>query len=79
MTAAQIAKVLGLTQIEVNYYYREWLDQSFYNENPILGLNIKVTSHDLIVKTWLDGIDFKIVEEDQHDLHSFWPENKSQT
>ena len=79
MTAAQIAKVLGLTQIEVNYHYREWLDQSFYKENPILGLNIKVTAHDLIVKTWLDGIDFKIIEEDQHDLHSFWPENQSQT
>ena len=48
MTAAQIAKALNISQIKVNYRYSEWLDGSFYAENPIPTLEIKIKEKEVI-------------------------------
>jgi hypothetical protein len=42
MTAAQIAKELGLAKIQVNYLYREWMSERIYESNPLEDINVAV-------------------------------------
>lgn len=54
MTAANIAKVLGIERIRVNHHFCEWMDKMFFEENPLP--NIMSRRPDLYPKE-------KIVEE----------------
>ena len=35
--------------------------------------------HDQLVKMFLDGIDFKVVDQESHDVDKFFPETKQET
>jgi hypothetical protein len=78
MTAAQIAKELGLSKITINHRLAEWLDESFYDNDPIKPLNLLNKSKDHLVATFLDGIDFEDSRYYFDEISKTYPENKKQ-
>ena len=40
-TAAETAKVLGLTSMKINYKLAEWMKGAFFTENPLSHLLIR--------------------------------------
>ncbi|CDW74263.1 UNKNOWN [Stylonychia lemnae] len=75
-TATEIAKALELNDMKLNYHYREWLDASFYTQNPLEILNVRIMSKDEIQEKISQGIDYNH-EDIPHDIKDFFPENKS--
>ena len=57
-TAAQVAKVLGIETIEIEYMVSEVLYTYLFEESPFSKLLINTKSHDYISKKYLDGISF---------------------
>lgn len=72
MTAAGIAKALGIQKIKVNYQYCELLAVDLYEECPLKDLTILNMEKSKVVSEYLEGIDYednKLYHEESKKLH----------
>ena len=78
MTAAGIAKVLGLPKIFVNHNFCEWMDMMFFDKNPlpeIMSRRPDIFPKHKIVEEYLQGIDFEDTDYGIEEALTYYPEN----
>ena len=77
MTAASIAKVLGHPKIFVNHKYCEWMEEKFFEKNPlpdIMSRRPDVYPKEKIVLEYLQGIDFEDTNHGIEEALTYYPE-----
>jgi hypothetical protein len=78
MTAANIAKVLGLKKIRVNHHFCEWMDTMFFDENPlpdIMSRRPDLYPKEKLVQEYLQGIDFEDNDYGYEEAMGYYPEH----
>ena len=74
-TAAAIAKEAGITIINVNYRFSEWLKGKFFpNGPPIMDLIVNNYNEQEFSDYWLQGVKFTNSREYAFEMNSRWPE-----
>ncbi len=59
MTAAVIAKGLGIEKIGINYLFSEKMGGQMFDKNPMTKLVVNQKDKDYVKENYLDGIDFE--------------------
>eukprot|EP00347_Sterkiella_histriomuscorum_P017295 403349935 len=78
-TAHEIAKILQLKHLTIDYLYREWLDGTFFRHNPLEDINIRLWSQDELKTNVLSEIDDFTVLDIPDNINDLYPENKQQS
>lgn len=79
MTAAGIAKEIGVAQININHVYCEWMSEMFFDHNHLPNLMSRrsdLYSKESIVRDYLAGIDYKDEGLGLEESHSYFPEDQ---
>ena len=77
MTAANIAKGLGIGKIKVNYLYSELLGDNLFEQCPMKHTLIRNKDPKYLVEHYLEGVEFEDSETFKSEAHELYPESKS--
>ena len=73
MTAAAIAKGLGLPKFQVNNLYSEIMLERYFDKNPLKKMVASGRDQKKVVEQYFDGVDF---EQGTEFKEGFYPETK---
>ena len=75
MTGAAIARVLEIPVLTINHGFCEWMSEMFFDENILPKLMTRTTPRDVIVRDYLEGVEY--VDEDIgfEEAMSYYPES----